>query len=187
MQDKYPPGRIPVGAGEPRTASGPADIFPKSKNYHQSPATFGTPPADNRPKHHGSEKRKTEQIAARVRPAVKSEIARLAKLKGWTQSQVVAALVESGLAANLAEQFGVMLKATIQEAVTSQLKKDNSRTATLAVEAFFSAEQGRILTIYLLRTLLGENIELLPEIIKDSQEQALENMSFVVSEKNQQN
>jgi hypothetical protein len=66
--------------------------------------------ADIRPKHHGSETRQTLQIAGRVKPAVKSEVARIAKLKGWTESKTVATLVEQALAGNLAEQFGVMLK-----------------------------------------------------------------------------
>jgi hypothetical protein len=155
MQDKYPPTRIKAASVEPATAS---------------------LPADNRPQHHGSEKRQTQQIAARVLPHIKSEVVRVAKLKGWTESKTVAALVEQALAHSLAEQFGVMLRTTIQEAITKEMQKENNRSANLALESFYSAEQGRILTIYLLRFLLGEDIEILPQIIKESQEQARENM-----------
>jgi hypothetical protein len=49
MQDKYPPMRIKAASVEPATAS---------------------LPADNRPHHHGSEKRQTQQIAARVLPHI---------------------------------------------------------------------------------------------------------------------
>ena len=155
MQDKYPPRRIKAASVEPATAS---------------------MPADNRPSHHGSEKRQTQQISGRVLPHIKSEVVRVAKLKGWTESKTVAALVEQALAHSLAEQFGVMLRTTIQEAITKQMQKENNRAANLALEAFYSAEHGRILTIYLLRFLLGEDIEILPQIIKESQEQARENM-----------
>jgi hypothetical protein len=145
------------------------------QNYTNLLSTRSTP-ADNRPHHHGSEKRQTQQIAGRVLPHIKSEVVRVAKLKGWTESKTVAALVEQALAQSLAEQFGVMLRTTIQEAITKQMQKENNRAANLALEAFYSAEQARILTIYLLRFLLGEDIEILPQIIKESQEQARENM-----------
>src|ERR671910_2362912 len=138
MQDKYPPRRIKAASGEPATVS---------------------IPADNRPHHHGSEKRQTQQIAGRVLPHIKSEVVRVAKLKGWTESRTVATLVEQALAQSLAEQFGVMLKTTIQEAITKQMQKQNNRAANLALEAFYSAEHGRILIIYVLRFLLGEDIE----------------------------
>ena len=155
VQVKYPPRRISAASGEPLTAD---------------------TQEQNRPKHHGSETRQTQQIAGRVLPHVKTEVVRVAKLKGWTQSKTVATLVEQALAHSLAEQFGVMLKATIQDAITKQLQKENNRAANLALEAFYSAEEGRILTIYILRFLLGSDIEILPQIIKESQEQAWENM-----------
>jgi hypothetical protein len=166
LQDKYPPRRIKAVSGEPATAS---------------------TPADNRPHHHGSEKRQTQQIAGRVLPHIKSEVIRVAKLKGWTESKTVAALVEQALAHSLAEQFGVMLRTTIQETITKQMQKENNHAANLALEAFYSAEQARILTIYTLRFLLGSDIEILPQIIAESQEQARENMKRDRGEEEAQN
>jgi hypothetical protein len=166
MQDKYPPTRIKAASEEPATAS---------------------MPADNRPNHHGSEKRQTQQIAGRVLPHIKSEVVRVAKLKGWTESKTVAALVEQALAHSLAEQFGVMLRTTIEETITKQMQKENNRAANLALEAFYSAEQARILTIYTLRFLLGSDIEILSQIIAESQQQARENMKRDRGEDNAQN
>jgi hypothetical protein len=122
-----------------------------------------------------------------VLPHIKSEVVRVAKLKGWTESKTVAALVEQALAQSLAEQFGVMLRKTIQEAITKQMQKENNRAANLALEAFYSAEQGRIVSIYTLRFLLGEDIEILPQIIKESEEQARENMKRYVVEREERN
>jgi hypothetical protein len=76
MQDKYPPRRIKAVSVEPATASIPADY---------------------RPHHHGSEKRQIQQIAGCVLPHIKSEVVRVAKLKGWTESKTVASLVEQAL------------------------------------------------------------------------------------------
>ena len=133
MQDKYPPVRIYAASREPATAGKAADIqasggtnIPRVQNE----AVF---PAPDRPKHHGSETRQTIQIAGRVKPAIKSEVTRVARLKGWTESKTVASLVEQALAANLAESFAVMLKATIQDAVTKQMRQENSRAGKLAL------------------------------------------------------
>ena len=135
----------------------------------------------------GSETRQTLQIAGRVSPAIKSEVARLAKLKGWTESKTVANLIEQALAGNLAEQFGVMLKTTIQEAVTTQMRQENNRAGNLALEAFYSAEEARILTVYLIRLFLGSDIDILPQIIKDAQDQTRENVFMALHTRREQN
>ena len=187
MQDKYPPWRITAAAGEPVTVNTVADI-PLSTNSTRTQNRVGTvTPADNRLKHHGSETRQTQQIAGRVAPHIKSEVVRVAKLKGWSESKTVATLVEQALAGNLAEQFSVMLKTTLQDAVTKQMQKENNRAGNFALEAFYSSEEARILNIYLLRFLLGEDIEILPQIIKDCQEQARENVSRALHERGAQN
>jgi hypothetical protein len=172
MQDKYPPGRIAAGAGQPLAANQEA----RNRTLNNSRVPNGGP-ADDRRKHHGSETRQTLQIASRVAPHIKSEVVRVAKRKGWTESKTVGFLVEQALAHTLAEEFGVMLQNTLEQAITRQMQKENSRAGNLALEAFYSAEEGRVATIYLLRFLLGEDIALLPQIIKDCQEQARENVS----------
>jgi len=58
-QDKYPPGRIDVFSDQPQSAAAPT----KSANTAPLPSN---PPADIRPKHHGSETRQTAQIAGRA-------------------------------------------------------------------------------------------------------------------------
>ena len=185
MQDKYPPGRITAGMSEPATATLVADLNPRANT--NAPRSQDAPhsAADIRSKHHGSETRRTVQIAGRVSPAVKSEVARVAKLKGWTESKTTANLVEQALAGNLAEQFSVMLKTTIQEAVTTQMRKEGNRAANLALEAFQSAEWGRVLTIYLIRLFLGSDIDTLPQIIKDSQDQTRDNVSMALHDERQ--
>jgi hypothetical protein len=181
MQDKYPPGRITAGAGQPLAANQDARNRPLSNSRLHAGS-----PAENRPKHHGSETRQTQQIASRVPPHIKSEVVRVAKLKGWTESKAVGFLVEQALAHTLAEEFGVMLQNTLEQAITRQMQKENSRAGNLALEAFYSAEEGRVATIYLLRFLLGEDIALLPQIIKDCQEQARENVSRALHGRQQQ-
>src|SRR5512132_3684993 len=187
MQDKYPPARITTGMKQPATATVVVDFNPRVSTSPDRLQNTHTSPADTRQKHHGSETRQTLQIAGRVSPAIKSEVARLAKLKGWTESKTVANLIEQALAGNLAEQFGVMLKTTIQEAVTTQMRQENSRAGDLALEAFYSAEEARILTVYLIRLFLGSDIDILPQIIKDAQDQTRENVSMALHTRREQN
>jgi hypothetical protein len=185
MQDKYPPRRITAASDEPATAAVVADLTPPAST--KPPRTRNVPPADDRPKHHGSETRQTLQISGRVKPRVKSEVCRLAKLKGWTESRTVADLVEQALAGTLAEQFGVMLQTTLQQAVTRQMQKEGGRAGNLALEAFYSAEESRILTVYLIRLFLGSDVDVLPQIIKDAQDQARENVALALHTRREQN
>jgi hypothetical protein len=191
MQDKYPPKRITAGSKEPATAAVVADLTPRvSKKLHRSENvnTEKThPKQESHPKHHGSETRQTQQISGRVPPHLKSEVVRVARVRGWTESKTVAALVEQALAGNLAEQFGVQLKKILQEAVTTQMRQENNRAGNLALEAFDSAEEGRLLTVYLIRLILGSDIDILPQIIKDAQDQARENVSMALHTRKERN
>ena len=82
MQDKYPPQRIFAGTIEPATAGKAADMTPRVSTNTTRTQNDTAFPAVDRPKHHGSETRQTLQIAGRVKAAIKSEVVRLAKLKG---------------------------------------------------------------------------------------------------------
>jgi hypothetical protein len=57
------------------------------------------------------------------------------------------------------------------------MQKENNRAGNVALKAFYSAEEARVLVVYLIRLFLGSDIDILPQIIKDSQDQARENVS----------
>jgi hypothetical protein len=190
MQDKYPPERISAGMRLPATATVVADLTPRVSTSFNRTQNNTSQTADNRQKHHGSETRQTLQVSGRVSPAIKAEIARLSRLKGVTESKTVATLLEQAIAANLAEQFAVQLKASLKEAATESMTaitKANNRAGNLALEAFYSSEESRILVVYLLRLTLGSDIDVLPQIIRDAQIQARENVSHTLHAKREQN
>ena len=110
---------------------------------------------ENRPKHHGSETRQTEQISSRVPWHIKTEVGRLAEVHGWTESYTVRTLVEQALAHNLGEKFAVMIRHTIQEAVKTEIQKDRDWQRKINMSNYLASEQGRLLGIELLRSLLG--------------------------------
>jgi hypothetical protein len=86
MQDKYPPGRIDVFSDQLQSAETPPE---SAKNASSST----TPPADNRPKHHGSETRQTAQIWGRAPLATKAKILAMKETQGLSESEVVVNLV----------------------------------------------------------------------------------------------
>jgi hypothetical protein len=168
MQDKQPPWRFTIASEQPSTAR---EVAVGSK---QGNATATA--AVDRPTHHGSETRQTEQITGRVLPHIKSRVRAMAATQSLTESKVVASLVEKALQIDADLQYGAMLRPVIQDQIRKDIQSATNRTANLALEAFYSAEEGRVICLYILRFLLGEDTQILQEIIKQSQEQAREHL-----------
>ena len=172
VRDNKPPRRLTTASYQPVTAESQA------VTQTQDPLTV-IPPADNRPTHHGSETRKTELVAGRVAPHIKSEVNRLAKLRGETPSRTVAWLVEQALARTIAEQFGVMIRQTIQESVRQEFQKFIDRWGSLNFSVYLAAEVGRIMQVKELRSqLAATDVGTLPEMIKGFRQEALNNLKY---------
>jgi hypothetical protein len=161
MQDKKPPGRFDVDWSQPPTAV-------------TDPVTAKNLP-QNRPKHHGSETRQTALIAGRVPIPIKTEIIRLATVHKWTESYTVNTLVQKALAQDFGEQFAVMIRNTIQEAVKAELQKDRDWLRKITLSQYLASEQSRLHVIDLLRLFLpkGEDVN---QKIKDSRENAYKHL-----------
>jgi len=171
-QDNKPPRRLTAASVQPVAAE------TQAVTATIDPVTI-IPPADNRQTHHGSETRQLELIAGRVPSPIKSEVDRLAQKMGWTQSRTVRHLVEQALARSIAEQFGVMIRQTIQEVVREEFRIYTNRMGKLTFNAYLAAEQGRLLHIEDMRVNLGpEQIGDLTQIITRSRKQARDNLKF---------
>jgi hypothetical protein len=132
-----------------------------------------------RPKHHGSQTRQLIPVTGCVPPHIAAQLEKMRDQKGkkpLSRSAVVAELVKKGVQRHVDMQYGATLEPIIERTIERKIDQATSRTANLALEAFFSAEQSRILHIYTLRLLLGSDIDILPQIIRDSEEQARLNM-----------
>jgi hypothetical protein len=180
VQDKKPPGRFTTSLTEPTTA---------------------TTQTENRQKHHGSEKRKTAYIGGRILPHLKTRFLLVAKQNGWSPSHTLATAVEEWLEYDLGEKMWVRIAAKIDDAVDRAMQKHSNREARISLQSYYSGEQGRIISINVLRFLLilldeldeGGNEESdtgdarkglgeLPLIIAESQKQAWANMKRHVGE-----
>jgi hypothetical protein len=145
------------------------------------------PPADNRPKHHGSETRQTAQIAGRAPFSTKAKIQAMAKAHDLTESQVVVSLVHKALQIDGDVQYGAMLRPVIQDQIHKDIQAYSNRTANIGLQAYYAAEQARILAIHILRFLTDlvnsadddpiNSPDELPLIIIAAQKEAWKNMT----------
>jgi len=177
-QDKKPPWRLTAASIQPATASTPAvgEIGGRATATEYKT----TPLAVNRPTHHGSETRKTEQVSGRVSPALKTQLLQLAKKQGAkTESSAVKMAVEVFVANEFGRQFLTMIRQTIQETVRQEFQAYTSRFGKLTFASYLAAEWGRVLHIDNLRcTLDPKDIGDLPQMIKSARKQAWDNLKF---------
>jgi hypothetical protein len=121
------------------------------------------------------------EIGVCISPQLKAELDRLrcqggAGREKLSLSRVAGAFIEKGVQGTIDMQYGAMLKPVIETAVKKEIQGFASRSVNLAAQAFYAAEQGRILAITVLSLLLGSQADALPGIITDSQKQAHENI-----------
>ena len=173
VQDKQPPGRLTAKRGQPATADHPAV---GSKGGQATAIAV----AVDRPTHHGSETRRTEQVTGRVLPILKAQLLEVAKQRGAkTESRAVAMAVEVFVANDFGKQFLVMIRQTIQETVRQEFQAYTSRFGKLQFSAYLAAEQGRLMEVEHLRSTLGpKDIDTLPQKIKSIRQQAWDNLKF---------
>jgi hypothetical protein len=165
-QDKATPPRRYAASDQPSNTTTPA--------YRDS----ATPPK----KHHGSQKRQLREVAGCVPQHTFDEIERMRVQWGkhgkkLSRSQVVGTLVKQGVQKNVDIKYGSMLEPVIREEIKRQIQSYSNRNANLAVHAYYSAEQARILMLRVLSLLL-DNVEELPELIAQSQKQSRENLKY---------
>jgi hypothetical protein len=177
VQDKYPPGRIDVFSDQPQSAAAPT----KSANTASPPAN---PPADNRPKHHGSETRQTSQIWGRAPLTTKVKIQAMAKAHSLSESEVVVSLVHKGMQIDGDVQYGAMLRPVIQDQIHRDIQSYSNRTANINFQALYAAEQSRLMAIHILSfltDLLDASNEFVP-IITACQQNAWKNITKMTSD-----
>ena len=177
VQDKYPPRRIDGASDQPRSAAAPTESAKKAS----PPPNL---PADNRPKHHGSETRQTAQIAGRAPFTTKARILAMAQAEGLTESKVVVNLVHKALQVEGDLHYGAMLRPVIQDQIHKDIQSYSNRNANINFQALYAAEQNRLLSIHILRfltDLVDASDELVP-IITACQENAWENITKMNSD-----
>jgi hypothetical protein len=177
VQDNQPPRRLTAASDEPATATVPA-VGNKGGTASEGNAVMQL--AVDRPTHHGSETRQTEQVTGRVLPVLKAQLLQVAKQRGAkNESRAVAMAVEVFVANEFGKQFLAMIRQTIQETVRQEFRNYTNRMGKLSFHAYLAAEQGRLMEFKRLRnTLAAKDIGKLPQMIQETRQEALDNLKF---------
>ena len=162
MQDKAPQVRDTAGSREPSTAR---------EN------------AEDKPKKHGSEKRQTAHVSARVPQYVKAGLERIEEETGWSESYTVAKACEAYLENDLGKKFGLRLAAIVTDAIEKGLQQHSNRQTYLAIHGYYAAEESRIITTKVLRYLFGEETEIYNQLVKQARKDAYTNIKRPLEEK----
>ena len=171
-QDKGTPGRTDKAFGVPQYASSTA--------YRQE-----------QPTHHGSQTRRLRELSGCVEVAVFDQIERMrvqwARERGLTKklsrSEVVGTLVTRGVQGHIDMQYGTLLEPIIKKVIKEQIQGITNRAVYMAVQAFYSADESRIINTKVLSYLFGEDTEIYKQFVEDAREEARRNISKPVEDK----
>jgi hypothetical protein len=101
--------------------------------------------------------------------------------KKLSRSAVVANLIMRGVQQHVDMQYGATLEPVIEKSIDRNIQSYSNRNANINLQAYYAAEQARILAIHTLRFLtdLVDSPDELPLIIKVAQEEAWKNMTTI--------
>jgi hypothetical protein len=176
LQDKQPPTRLTADSVQPATAS-------TSAVGSKGGSATATTRAVDRPTHHGSEKRQTEQVTGRVPHHIKTALLQVAKQNGWKESKAVATACEAYLAHDFGEKFGVRLATQVTEAVNKALEKFSTRIAYLLIHDYYASEENRIISTKVYGYLFGTETEIYKQTVNEARNEARGNLRRKIEEK----
>ena len=177
VQDKETPRRSHTASEQPSNVQGVAF-------QHQ---TDENPPALQRPKHHGSQKRRVVPVTGCVPPFIADQLEQMRDQGGkqkLSRSAVVANLIMRGVQQNVDMQYGATLEPVIEKSINRHIQSYSNRNANINLKALYAAEQNRLLSIHILRFLtdMVESPDELVPIITACQENAWENITKMNSD-----
>jgi hypothetical protein len=176
-QDKETTRRSHTASEQPSNVQGVAF-------QHQ---TDENPPALQRPKHHGSQKRRVVPVTGCVPPFIADQLEQMRDQGGkqkLSRSAVVANLIMRGVQQHVDMQYGATLEPVIEKSINRHIQSYSNRNANINLKALYAAEQNRLLSIHILRFLtdMVESPDELVPIITACQENAWENITKMNSD-----
>ena len=176
-QDKETPQRFNTASEQPSNVQGVAFQRKTDEN----------PSALQRPKHHGSQKRRVVPVTGCVPPFIADQLEQMRDQGGkqkLSRSAVVANLIMRGVQQHVDMQYGATLEPVIEKSINRNIQSYSNRNANINLKALYAAEQNRLLSIHILRFLtdLVESPDELVPIITACQENAWENITKMNSD-----
>src|SRR6059058_4873723 len=147
--------------------------------------SYPSPPAQPRPKHHGSQKRQLREVSGCITNAAfqRLEVMRNAGKKNEvSRSSVVGKFVTQGIQQNADMQYISMLEPVIKKEIKKDIGGYSNRIAFLAVNAYYKAAEANFKLDEILRYILRDSTEL-HKIQADAREYARSALNQKTGEK----
>ena len=114
---------------------------------------------------------------------VRAEIHRRAKENKISDSAAGAALLERMIQHNADMQYGALLEPIIKNEIKKDIGGYSNRVAYLAVQAYYAAEESRIINTKVLSYLFGSDTEIYQQVVADARKEARANIAKHIEEK----
>jgi hypothetical protein len=124
VQDKETPRRSHTASEQPSNVQGVAFQHETDEN----------PPALQRPKHHGSQKRRVVPVTGCVPPFIADQLEQMRDQGGkqkLSRSAVVANLIMRGVQQNVDMQYGATLEPVIEKSINRHIQSYSNRNANI--------------------------------------------------------
>jgi hypothetical protein len=159
MQDKATPQRTYKASGEP---------------------SYSSPPAQLRPKHHGSQKRQLCQVSGCITNDAfqRLEVMRNAGKKNEvSRSSVVGKFVTQGIQQNADMQYISMLEPIIKKVIERKIDSYANRIAFLTAQDYYASKTVEIFLGKIVKLLPSIDIDLCNRYLKQSRKEAVDSLN----------
>ena len=116
-------------------------------------------------------------FTTQVKRFVKAEIHRIAKENKISDSAAGSALLERMIQHNADMQYGALLEPIIKNEIKKDIGGYSNRIAYLAAQAYYSAEEARIINTKVLSYLFGSDTEIFKQVVAEARKEARANLS----------
>ena len=80
-------------------------------------------------------------------------------------------------------QYGTHVEPIIKKVIKEQIQGITNRALYIAVQAFYSAEESRIINTKVLSYLFGQETEIYKQVVKDARQEARDNITKPMEDK----
>jgi hypothetical protein len=171
----------------PKNAAVLQDKGTPSRTYKASgQLAYATPPANPRPKHHGSQKRRVVEISGCVERHIAERVEQMREQGGGvklSRSKVVGSLITMGVQHDADIKYGKMLKPIIENTIGRKFDSYSNRLAYLSAQAYYAAKTAEIIQCKILSYVLGNDQDLCNHYIAEARKQARASLSRHIEEK----
>jgi hypothetical protein len=152
-----------------------------SRSYKASgEVSYPSPPAQPRPKHHGSQKRQLREVSGCITNDAFQRLEAMrnvGKKNEVSRSSVVGKFVTQGIQQNADMQYISMLEPVIKKAIDRNFGRYSNRTAYLSSQGYIAAKTMEIFLGKIVKLLPGIDADLCNRYLEQSRKDAVNSLN----------